>query len=237
MSQHTFAATSYGAVDPLIRGLVRDSERQRTIKARTTVFLSALAAVAIAATGCGGGDEPAAKEKAPTSAAPTESSAAPDEKGSDAPTDAKVTEPGTELKLGDRAVVPFKSGDKTGTIAITVTAIEKGDTAAFRSKFGERAKGIVPYYIRYTVENVDGSDLSYSTVPALGAVVAGGRSTGTVVVGDLTGCERGKSGKDFTKAGAKYETCRLQAAREGVEVAGAEYDEDDYDDKPILWLK
>jgi hypothetical protein len=148
---------------------------------------------------------------------------------------ADVTKPGSQLKVGDRAVVPFKYGtDKNGTIAITVTAIEKGANADL-AKFGDKAKGLIPYYIRVSVENVDGADLSYSSV-SLRAIGADGKSTGVIISGDVDKCESETAKKDFTTAGAKYETCVLQASREGLEVTGATYDKgDDYLKSPLVW--
>jgi hypothetical protein len=146
-----------------------------------------------------------------------------------------VTKPGSELKVGERAVVPFKYGtDKNGTIAITVTAIEKGDNADL-AKFGDKAKGLIPYYIRVSVENVDGSDLAYSSV-SLRAVGTDGKSTGVIITGETDKCESETAKKDFTTPGAKFETCVLQASREGLEVAGATFDKgDDYVKSPITW--
>lgn len=219
---------------PCAGRVARHTERQTTINRTTTTLLSALAVLTLAVSGCGS-EEPEKSSAAPTTAPSASATSSPEQSG--APTDAKTTAPGTELKLGERAVIAFKSGSRQGTIAITVTAIEAGDEAAFRSKFGKKADGIVPYYIRYTVENVDGSDLAHTSSPMLGAVGADGRSTGAIVVGSITGCERESASRTFNTPGAKYETCRLQGARKGLEVAGAEYDEGDYDDKPITWKK
>ncbi|GAB3005022.1 hypothetical protein GCM10027184_72890 [Saccharothrix stipae] len=149
-----------------------------------------------------------------------------------------VTPPDTELKVGDRAVVPFEYGtDQKGTIAIVVTAIEQGSNADLAA-FGDKAKGITPYYIRVSVENVGGTDLSYSSV-RLRAVGADGRSTGVIITGETPQCQSETAKKDFTTAGAKYETCVLQGAREGDgTVAGAEYNEgDDYLKSPITWKR
>jgi hypothetical protein len=150
-----------------------------------------------------------------------------------------VTPPGTTLKVGERAVVQYLYGGKTGKIAVTVTAIEKGDQAAFLSKFGARAQGLEPYSIRYTVENVDGSDLSYSSPPSLSAVGQGGRLTGVVIIGDLGDCKSGTASSGFKTAGDKIQTCRLQAARAGSEVTGAQYRESEggYSNNPITWTK
>lgn len=97
---------------------------------------------------------------------------------------------------------------------------------------------MVPYYIRYTVENVGGTDLSNTSAPLLRGVGPGGRSTGAVVIGGaLPGCERGRPTAAFASAGGRYETCRLQAGREGTPVTGASYNEREggYDDAPIVW--
>ena len=146
-----------------------------------------------------------------------------------------VTKPGSTLKVGDRAVVPFKYGtDKNGTIALTVTAIEKGDNADL-AKFGDKAKGLLPYFIRVSVENVDGSDLAYSSV-SLRALGADGKSTGVIISGDVDKCQSETAKKDFTTAGAKYDTCVLQATREGSEITAATFDKgDDYIKSPITW--
>ncbi|MFT7838728.1 hypothetical protein Q5530_21515 [Saccharothrix sp. BKS2] len=164
-----------------------------------------------------------------TETSETTSSSAAAEAGGD------VTAPGTELEVGDRAVVPFKYGTtKTGTIALTVTAIEQGDNADL-AKFGDKAQGITPFYIRVTVENVGGTDLSYSSV-SLRGLGSDGRGTGVIISGDTDRCESETAARDFTAAGAKYETCVLQAAREGSKVVAASFtDSDDYKDDPVVW--
>ncbi|MEU6647425.1 hypothetical protein ABZ863_33560 [Saccharomonospora sp. NPDC046836] len=116
-----------------------------------------------------------------------------------------------------------------------MTAIEPGDKAALDQEFGARAEGINPYYIRYTVENVDGTDFSFTSAPSLRATTAERRSTGVVVSGDLGDCEGESAPAEFNTPGATYDTCRLQGGQEGADVAGAMYDEDDYDESPIVW--
>ncbi|MFI7285142.1 hypothetical protein ACIBRY_00470 [Streptomyces anulatus] len=56
--------------------------------------------------------------------------------------------PGTELKVGDRAVLSFAyTSDKKGTIAVPVTAIEKGAEAGMAA-LGDKAKGMTPYFTK-----------------------------------------------------------------------------------------
>ncbi|MEO3826544.1 hypothetical protein [Actinomadura sp. B10D3] len=187
-------------------------------------------------TGCGalGEDDPVA--------AATPSSPAPEEAGQSSQpgqSNGQATPPGTRLEFGQRAVVPFDYGSKKGTIGITVTTIEKGDQSDFLRRFGSRAKGLTPYYIRYRIENVGGTDLSFTTAPSLTALDQDGRGTGVVLVGDLPGCERGEAGANFKTAGATIEGCRLQAGRGGTEVTSAEYNDSKggYSDSPIVWQR
>ncbi|GLY43090.1 hypothetical protein Amsp01_091130 [Amycolatopsis sp. NBRC 101858] len=196
--------------------------------------LLAACAVGLLLSACGGESGQAAPA-APTSAPAAPASESPESSTAAAAPVGDVTKPGTELKLGERAVVPFKYGtSKSGTIAITVTAIEKGDNADL-AKYGDKAKGITPFYLRATVENVDGADLAYSSV-SLRALGADGRSTGVIITGSTDQCKSGTAGKDFTKAGAKFETCTLQGAREGSEVGAATFDKGDgYDKSPLVW--
>ncbi|GGV00776.1 hypothetical protein GCM10010182_17640 [Actinomadura cremea] len=185
----------------------------------------------------GSGDDASDAEAPPPAPAPS-AAGTPAAPQNPAPVQgsARTTPPGSTLRIGERAVVPFERAGTTGTLGITVTAIQPGDQAAFRRRFGAKATGMVPFYIRYTVENVGGTDLSRSSAPLLSGVGPGGSSTGAVVIGTIPGCERGRPDDSFAAAGAKYETCRLQAAREGSTVAGAEYDENGaYEDSPITW--
>ncbi|UOZ03893.1 hypothetical protein [Amycolatopsis sp. WQ 127309] len=201
---------------------------------RTTLLAAAGSAAALLLSACGGesGTAAPAVPAAPSSAAPAESSAAESSAASPA---GDATKPGTELKVGDRAVVPFKYGTtKSGTIAITVTAIDKGANADL-AKYGDKAKGITPYYLRASIENVDGADLSYASV-SLRALGTDGRSTGVIITGSTDQCKSGTAPKEFAAPGAKFETCTLQGAREGSEVAAATFDKGDgYDKAPIVW--
>ncbi|MGC7094439.1 hypothetical protein ACPZ19_07240 [Amycolatopsis lurida] len=202
---------------------------------RTALLATSFAALTLLSA-CGGGDEKAAAP--PATSAPAAPPAAEASAPPGAPAgSAEVVAPGTELKVGERAVVAFKYGtDKTGTIAVTVNAIELGSNEDLAS-FGEKAKGMIPVYIRTTVENVGGTDLANSSV-RLRAVGPDGRGTGVVITGDTPKCESESAKKDFTTAGAKYETCELQAIREGGEVGGATYsDSDEYKDEPVTWKK
>ncbi|RSN27394.1 hypothetical protein DL990_29845 [Amycolatopsis sp. WAC 01416] len=202
--------------------------------------------IALSATGCaavlllsacGGKEESGSPAPAPAPAPTTAAASSPATSGTVPVSNADATAPGSELKVGERAVVPFKYGnDKSGTIAITVKAIELGpkeDLAAY----GDKAKGMTPVYIRMTVENVGGTDLTYSTV-RLRAVGPNNKSTGVIITGETPKCQSESAKKDFKTVGATYDTCELQAVRDGGEVGGATFgDGDGYKDDPIIWKK
>lgn len=207
--------------------------------ARTASLVAACAAAALLVSACGGDTGGTASPAADgtttttTTSQTTTSSSAAAKPGGTAGGD--VTAPGTELKIGDRAVVPFKYGtEKTGTIALTVTAIEQGDNADL-AKFGDKAAGITPFYIRVVVENVGGTDLAHSSL-SLRGLGEDGRGTGVIISGDTDRCESETAGRGFTTAGAKYETCVLQAAPEGSKIVSASYaNGDGYDKDPVVW--
>ncbi|MGW7660946.1 hypothetical protein [Streptomyces sp. NPDC054756] len=210
-------------------------------KARIALTAVLVSTLGFGLTACNGDSEDGATEKeSPTAAAtaPSPDGASPsadggDSEGGDTQPAGDVTAPGTGLKVGDKAVLPFEYAKKKGTLAITVTAIDKG-TEADMSRFGERAKGLTPYFIKMKVENVGDTDLSRAYVQLRG-LLDGGRSTGVSLIGDIPGkCDKESAPAEFGK-GVSYETCSLAASQSG-DVTGAEFDDDDaYGDKPVVW--
>ncbi len=212
-------------------------------------FAAALATMGLGLTACNDGDDSSSAQESPSASAPASAdpaasdsaSADPSSPAADpgddgaAPAGGDVAAPGTKLKVGDRAVLPFEyTSDKKGTIAVTVTAIEKGAEADMAG-FGAKAKGMTPYYIRMKVENVGGTDLSYASLRLRGEL-ADGAPTGIVLIGDLPGkCDSESAPRDFTAKGASYETCSLTATKTKP-IAAASFDEGDaYSDSPVLW--
>ncbi|MER5551338.1 hypothetical protein ABT001_06600 [Streptomyces sp. NPDC002793] len=190
---------------------------------------------------CNGDDGESAAKESPSASASTSAPASSEPSsespadGGAAPAEGDATAPGTKLKVGDRAVLPFEyTSDKKGTIAVTVTAIEKGAEADMDA-FGDKAKGMTPYFIKMKVENVGGTDLSYASLK-LDGVLEGGAGTGVILMGDIPGkCDRESAPREFTTKGASYETCSLTATKTAP-VTGAEFDEGDtYSDSPVVW--
>ncbi|WP_134662059.1 MULTISPECIES: hypothetical protein [unclassified Amycolatopsis] len=189
-------------------------------------------AMAFALSGCSSEDTPAPPIATPpassSAAAPSSSAAAP--AGDSASAD--YTKQGTKLKIGEKAVVPFKSQKITGAIGVTVTGIDKGVEADLAPlKLGDRAKGMTPYYIQVKVTNETGSDFSYSSLGLMNGLLADGTDGPHVtVIGKFEKCDRGNSGKAFTTKGASYDSCVLALAPAGAEVKGASYSASTYRD-------
>ncbi|MCG8927294.1 hypothetical protein [Lentzea sp. CC55] len=206
--------------------------------ARGPLLIAAVATAGLLLSACGsetGGQAvPAPGTTTSTAATSTQKSTAKSSPAPAVPAGGDVTAPGSKLKVGARAVVPYDSAGKTGTIAITVSAIEaapKEDLA----EFGDKAKNITPFYLRVKVENLSGSDLSYTSV-SLRGVGADGKGTGVIISGDTPNCDSQSAPKTFSTAGASYETCVLSAAPDGSKVAAAEYNRGDaYLKTPITW--
>lgn len=164
-------------------------------KARIALTAVLVTTLGLGLTACGGDSEDGAAEKeSPTATVPAPDGASPSadggkSEGGDAQPAGDVTAPGAGLKVGDKAVLPFEYAKKKGTLAITVTAIDKG-TEADMSQFGERAKGLTPYFIKMKVENVGDTDLSRAYVQLRG-LLDGGQSTGVSLIGEIPGkCDR-----------------------------------------------
>ncbi|MEV7550506.1 hypothetical protein AB0N89_12850 [Amycolatopsis sp. NPDC089917] len=139
--------------------------------------------------------------------------------------------PGSELKVGERAVVPFESG----TIAITVKSIDIGPKEDL-AKFKDKGEGTLPVYVRMVIENVGGTDLSGADV-SLRAVDANGKGTKVIMAGGTPAC-KGEWPETFATKGATFETCDIQGVKDGGEVGGVTFTEGaGYKDKPLTWKK
>jgi hypothetical protein len=207
--------------------------------------LAGTAAITTLLAGCVEGTSPGtpgAQPEPPTSGSTAEQAA----EQADEPA-GEFTAQGTELGLGEKAVVPFKSNGKKGSVGVTVTKIEKGKPADLKPlELGAQAEGMVPFYIRITVSNESGTDFSFTSLGSLeGLLDDGSPAQGVSVIGSFDKCDRGDAGEDFTTKGATYEACALALAPTG-KVTGAVYTDGEYSDQapntdygaePITWQK
>ncbi|WP_460801632.1 hypothetical protein [Nocardioides pacificus] len=123
-----------------------------------------LAAAGLAAllvlSACSDGDD---ESKADSSAEASETVSAYPE----APEGVELTEPGSELTLGEPAVVAWEPrADTTGALSLTPQSFEKATMKAFAGwKLDETTKRSTPYYVHVSVENVGETDLGGVPVP------------------------------------------------------------------------
>ncbi|SFB40521.1 hypothetical protein SAMN05216266_11084 [Amycolatopsis marina] len=206
----------------------------RRMRAKVVAATVAAAAV-VTVSACGGDSEEAAE--APSSAAgssaePGSADGNPAGERSDG-----STPPGTELKLGEKAVIPYEAEQGDGMVAITVTAIERGDQAAFDKKFGDDdSAGIVPYYVRYTARNVGDVQLGHRDKIRLKGRTADGKVSNIVLIGDLDECVERSFPRTGGNTGTSIESCVLVGSRSG-EITAVTYNRGSagYSSDPINW--
>jgi hypothetical protein len=219
-------------------------------------LIGGAAALALALTACGSDDKDDKKDDA--KGTPTASAAStPSASGSSSPTAGDdesptgkpkatpvdpaqfpASKPGTQVKYGQPAVIPFEDGDDKGTLQVTVTAVEKGsieDLTGAGIKVEEKDRSSVPYYVRATFKNVSATDLSHShPTVKFSALDASGRDLGfTTLFGRFDKCDSPDT-DDFT-SGAEVTGCELYLAPAGTTVASVTYDFPDLDQDPVVW--
>lgn len=215
---------------------------------KTTLVAAGLAvASSLVLTGCKDGNEealpaapsaPAAQSSAPggyaTPPAGAPSSPAADgydgASGAPAAGGGAVAKSGQAFKMGQTATVPFSYGsNKGGQIALTVTGIDAGTPADLSTlNLGDKAKGMSPFYIRYTIKNTGNTDLSFSSVGHMKGLLDGGSEAGTVLtIGKFDKCPSDSLPKGFTN-GQTQNSCAIALAPTGTKVTGAEYWGDPY---------
>ncbi|MFJ7248222.1 hypothetical protein ACIQWA_26815 [Kitasatospora sp. NPDC098652] len=173
---------------------------------------------------------PAAPSAAPTTPAASASAAAPTGAATGgttggAPAQAGPTAaPGTTVKIGDAATIPFSSGSTKGTVSLAVTSIDKGDPADLTPlKLGDKAAGMVPYYIRFKVTNTGSTDLSFSSLTQVkGTLPDGSEAAEVMLIGSFDKCPHPSFPKGFTN-GQSITSCVLALAPTATKVSGAEY--------------
>ncbi|MFF0220325.1 hypothetical protein [Streptomyces vinaceus] len=222
-----------------------------TMRRATTGIIGLAVAGTLTLTGCKNGNEEVAPAQSSAPAAqPSQGGqdtaqpstpASPSAGGGQAPA-AGQAKPGQTFKIGETAQVPFNYGStKGGTIALTVTSVEQGQPADLDSlKLGDKVKGMIPYYVRYTVKNVGTVDLSYASVGHMkGLLPDGSEAQGVSVIGTFDKCKDESLPKGFTN-GQTQTSCAIALAPSAqTKVVGAEYWGDPYnslsDGKGLFW--
>ena len=223
--------------------------------------LLAVAALALSACGGEGGDDvtdsgspsssastseatesETSTDESSTDAEDSESEESDDSESDDAAASGDVTEPGTELALGDTATIP--QGDDGAMITVTVTEITEGSSADLADlKDADKYKGYTPVYVQYTMTGTDSStELGGDILDDVDPILADGRKASTLVIigtSPFKKCDSNSIPKDFGP-GDTETTCQVAMVSSGQEVSGAQYSpyEGDYaDDGAVVWKK
>ncbi|MFE2283994.1 hypothetical protein ACFXDJ_07470 [Streptomyces sp. NPDC059443] len=202
------------------------------IRANTAAAIGLAAVGALTLTACNGDDAdaaktppPAASSQAPT--APATPTAAP---ASSAPAEGyggggETAKAGQTFKIGQPAQFPFASGSTKGTIALSVTSIDEGQPADLEPfKLGDKVKGMVPFYVRYSVKNTGSTDLSFASVGHIkGLLPDGTEAQDLMVIGKFEKCPSDSLPKGFTNGQTATGCAVALAPSASVKVTGGEY--------------
>lgn len=187
-------------------------------------------------------DTESADTESPEESESTEEDTEAEEDGDDAAAPAEVTDPGTELALGETATIP--QGDDGAAITVTVTEVTKGTSKDLaKLKDADKYKGYTPVYVQYEMTGTDSStELGGDLLDDVDPILADGRKASTLVIigtSPFEKCDRNSIPKEFGP-GDTETTCQVAMIADGQEVAGAQYApyEGDYsDDGAVIWKK
>ncbi|MFI6848871.1 hypothetical protein OG535_22925 [Kitasatospora sp. NBC_00085] len=169
---------------------------------------------------------PSAAPTTPAAASASSSAPAGAPAGAPAPAAGGGTDaaPGQTFKIGQPAQVQFTSGSTKGVIALAVSSIETGDPADLDSlKLGDKVKGLVPYYVHYSITNAGTTDLSFTSVDHIkGLLPDGSEAQELMIIGGFAKCPSSSLPKGFTN-GQTAQACAVALAPTATKVTGAEY--------------
>lgn len=213
---------------------------------KTIRILAALSLVAlsIGLGACGGDDE----SEEPSAAAETEQQAetptAAEEAEAEPEADSGggVAEPGTELSVGDSALVKFKPlvGEGEFELDVAVKKLEKRSLDDLEGiQLDADQKTATPYFVTVSVTNPGEEDVPVKDndpdVRFDGIDDRGQEQTNVIIIGDFPPCEDKEAPKPFAK-GESYESCLIYLIPGGgtldaVQWTGA----DEYISEPVVW--
>lgn len=194
-----------------------------------------------------GSDDPTTEEttESPSETAsetPTEESSATDD--GQAATGA-VTAPGTELAIGDTAVLPLTYGtDGTATVEVTVTGITEGTSADLEAAKVKNAADLTPFYIQLDMEILSVGPEgfgSYSAGSDFDGLTGDTKAGSLIIIGGFAPCDSG--GFEFDSAvGDTAQSCVPALATKGSVVDGVQFSGgpddagyDQFDGEPVVW--
>ena len=180
----------------------------------------------------------------PTESASETESTETDDQGAPAG-GAEVTAPGTELSIGDTAVLPLTYGtDGTATVEVTVTGITEGTTADLEAAQVKNADDFTPFYINLDMEILSVGDEGFGSYTAgsdFDGLTGDTKAGSLIIIGDFAPCDDG--GFEFdSAAGDTAKACVPALATKGSVVDGVQFSGgaddagyDQFDGEPVVW--
>jgi hypothetical protein len=187
--------------------------------AKLVTLTAAATLVAATTAGCGGGDDDT--EPAPTTAATTNADG--------------TTVAGTELKIGDKAIVPFDADkEDSSQIKLVVSKVDKGQVADLeRFDLDDKAKKSTVYYVHTVVKNLGPEPLSGKQVTLYGKV-SDEQVVPPVIFGStFPMCDYEPLPKKFTK-GKVAQGCQVMLAPKHGKISEVQWRPVD-NSEPISW--
>ncbi|QYJ05513.1 hypothetical protein KUV85_07500 [Nocardioides panacisoli] len=181
------------------------------------LLAGALALTVLAA--CGGGDDGADADSAPSSEA--EAPASPSESAAEdyveVPQGVTLSEAGSEFELRDTATVAWQPRQKQVAVAdVTVRSVERTsfDEAFAGYRITDQMAAMTPYFVRARVVNPTGTNLGKVAVPIYLRDDAGTLVEETTLQGSFKPCTGGSLPKKFKK-NAKTTVCLVFLLSQG----------------------
>lgn len=160
----------------------------------------------------------------------------------------EAVKPGTKLKFGEQAIIPFYSHYAKGVVGLTVTVesvkAPDADIDGLPLKDEDKAKlrGKNFFFVREKLTNVDGTNLAEVYAPTLSARTKSGGWPGSLLGmgnSDVAGCEDEHfAPKDFSTKGAVFESCRLHFGVASDPITSLAYTSQPYesaDSRAVTW--
>lgn len=156
-----------------------------------------------------------------------------------------LTPPGTELAIGDTAVLPLTYGTEgTATVEVKVVGITEGSSADLEAAKVKNAADYTPFYINLEMKILEVGDKGfggYTPGSDFDGMVGSTKAGSLIVIGGFGPCDKGGFKYDST-VGDTAPGCVPALATKGSTVDGVQFsggpDEagyDRFDGQPVIW--
>ncbi len=193
---------------------------------RLSPIVAALLLSLGALTGCGGdGNNNDSEDGSPSPSPSTETSEA-EESYLPVPEGVELTDPGSELGLGESAVIAWQPRQNlVGVLDISINRLVK---TSFAQSFegwdvkAEQNKDVTPYFVRATVTNVGDTNLSERLVPLYATDTADTLIEPTKFTEEFKPCPGGTLPRGYL-AGESAQVCMVYLIGNGLQLSGVTF--------------